>query len=177
LTTKIARRTAADDDAVDTAPRIPERLRLGYAVAKLARLVARNHAAQLDESVGLALAEWRLLLVLSTNRKTRFDIAAETSLIEKSHGSIAARALVRKGLITRTYDPADGRRVWLKRTAAGDRVVRRYLAETAAANRELWGSLTPVRQETMLKWLETLLDAAEAQSKRGLKRKRVRARG
>jgi DNA-binding MarR family transcriptional regulator len=162
---------------VDTAPRIPERLRLGYAVAKLARLVARNHAAQLDESVGLALAEWRLLLVLSTNRKTRFDIAAETSLVEKSQASLAARVLARKRLIKRTLDPADGRRIWLERTAAGDRVVQSYLAETSAANRELWGSLTPTQQRAMLKWLETLLVAAEAQSGQGLKRKRVRARG
>lgn len=176
MTTRIARRRAADESAVDAAPGIPEKLRLGYAVAKLARLVARNHAAQLAESVGLGLAEWRLLLVLSTNRKTRFDIAAEASLIEKSQASIAARVLARKGLIRRTIDPADGRRVWLERTAAGDRVVQNYLAETATANRELWGGLTPAQQAVMLKWLEKLVAAAESQTGQGLRRQRGRAR-
>jgi DNA-binding MarR family transcriptional regulator len=162
---------------VDTASTVPDRLRLGYTVAKLARLVARNHAAQLAESVGLGLAEWRLLLVLNTKRKTRFDVAAEASLIEKSQASIAARVLARKGLISRTLDPADGRRVWLQRTTAGDRVVQGYLAETSAANRELWGCLTPAQQAAMLKWLEKLAAAAESQTGQGLRRQRGRARG
>ena len=144
-------------------PDLPPGLELGYSVARLARLVARSHTARLDRLLGIGLAEWRLLLILKRDRQTRFDVAAEASLIEKSQASIAARNLERRGLIRRTPDSRDGRRVWFKRTAEGDRLVNSYLAETAATGRALWGQLTEPQQATMLKWLARLIAAAELQ--------------
>ncbi|MCU0975521.1 MAG: MarR family transcriptional regulator [Steroidobacteraceae bacterium] len=144
-------------------PELPPELQLGYSVARLARLVAHSHTARLGQLLGLGLAEWRLLLMLNRERQTRFDAAAEASLIEKSQASIAARNLERRGLIRRAPDSRDGRRVWFKRTAEGDRLVNSYLAETAASSRALWGQLTEAQQATMLKWLARLIAAAERQ--------------
>jgi DNA-binding MarR family transcriptional regulator len=134
----------------------------GYAIARLARLVARNATRRVADILGLTLAEWRVLLVLDDEQAARLDDVARRALLETSHASIAAAALGRKGLVERGAHPADRRLVHLRRTAGGARAVRRYLAATAAERRALWGVLSAAERRTLIGLLDRLIDAAVA---------------
>jgi DNA-binding MarR family transcriptional regulator len=149
---------AADSGAPKPSDLAPE-LVAGYAIARLARLVARNATRRVAEMLGLTLAEWRVLLVVD-GTPAQMEEIARRALLETSHASIAATALVRKGLIRRQPHPGDRRRVHVRRTAAGTRAVRRYLADTADERRALWGVLSRAERRTLVELLNRVIDAA-----------------
>lgn len=133
----------------------------GYAIARLARLVARNATRRVAEMLGLTLAEWRVLLVVDGN-PAQLEEVARRALLETSHASIAATALEQKGLIRRQTHPGDRRRVHVRRTAAGTRAVRRYLDATKAERRALWDVLSSTERRTLVQLLDRVIDAAVA---------------
>jgi DNA-binding MarR family transcriptional regulator len=146
-------------------------LQAGYQIARLARLIARNATRRLAEEVGLTLAEWRILLLMGDDSPVHLDALAEKALLEKSHASIAATALVRHKLVKRIASPGDARRVLLSRTSQGSRLVARYLAATAQERRALWGVLSAQQQATLHRCLARLLEVAEQDSfQRGTRR-------
>lgn len=133
----------------------------GYAIARLARLVARNATRRVAEMLGLTLAEWRVLLVVD-GTPAQMEEIARRALLETSHASIAAAALVRKGLIRRQTHPGDKRRVHVRRTPAGTRAVRRYLTATEVERRALWDVLSSAERRTLVQLLDRVIDAAVA---------------
>jgi DNA-binding MarR family transcriptional regulator len=68
--------------------------------------------------------------------------------------------LVRAGLIRKDRDPADRRRIQLRLTAAGVRVVESRSLLDAAGVRALLGSLTPEELTLGVEGLATLAQAA-----------------
>ena len=139
---------------------LPRELVTGYAIARLARLVARNATRRVADVLGLTLAEWRVLLVLEENGEDPLDEVARRALLEASHASVAATGLRRRGLIDRSIHPRDRRRVRLRRTPAGTRAVEQYLAETAAERRALWGVLSATERRELVQLLDRLVEAA-----------------
>jgi DNA-binding MarR family transcriptional regulator len=168
-TAPLAKRSVGDDGLSGS-------LHVGYQVARLARLIARDATRRLSEEVGLTLAEWRILLLMGDTSGSQLDALAELALLEKSHASIAAAALVRLKLVRRTASPGDGRRLLLSRTAQGSRVVARYLDSTAHERRALWGVLSPAEQASFGGYLTRLLEAAEREPVEPSLRKRARRR-
>lgn len=133
----------------------------GYAIARLARLVARNATRRVADILGLTLAEWRVLLVVD-GTPAQMEEIARRALLETSHASIAATALQKKGLIRRQAHPGDRRRVQVRRTPAGMRAVRRYLATTEVERHALWDVLSTVERRRLVKLLERVIEAAVA---------------
>lgn len=142
-------------------PDLPQDLEIGYAIARLGRLLARDAARSVARDVGLNLAEWRLLLVVDDARDRQFDSLADLALLEKSHASLASRALLGRKLIEQRPDPADRRRVLLRRLPAGRALVHRYLRGSAESRRGLWAVLTTREAAAMRAGLFKLLDRIE----------------
>ena len=136
-------------------------LALGYGIARLARLVARDATRRVAEVLGLSLAEWRMLLVTRPERPASLEELADRALLEKSHASIAATALAAAGLVRRAPSAEDRRRVLFTRTARGTRAVDAYLAATAGERRALWSVLSPSEQATLQALLARVLERAE----------------
>jgi DNA-binding MarR family transcriptional regulator len=143
---------------------LPGSLHVGYGVARLARLIARNATRRVAEEIGLTLAEWRILLLMGEDVAVHLDALADRALLEKSHASTAAAALARKKLVRRIPSSGDRRRILLSRTAMGSRVVARYLAATAEERRALWGVLSPAEQAALSGFIDRLLEAVERES-------------
>jgi DNA-binding MarR family transcriptional regulator len=148
------------------APPLPDGLDIGYALAKLARMIARHNAVQINALLGLTLAEWRVLLVLGDREQMQFNAVAELALLEKSHASTASRNLQENGLIRQAVDSTDRRRMLVARTKAGGRLVTRYLKATAADARSFWGVLSASEKQALRDSLRKLLDAAGDQDRR-----------
>ena len=141
---------------------LPPGLDSGYAIARLARLIARDATRRVGEVLGLTLAEWRLLLIMHPDKQAHLDELADRALLEKSHASVAATTLCAKKLARRAASPGDRRRVLFARTALGTREVQTYLAATTAERASLWGVLTSAEQAVLRKSLARLLAAAES---------------
>jgi MarR family transcriptional regulator, lower aerobic nicotinate degradation pathway regulator len=166
LTTESRRRTARKQPAgANRAVRrppsdLPRELVAGYAIARLARLVARNATRRVGDVLGLTLAEWRVLLVLEEDGEDQLDEVARRALLEASHASVAATSLRQRGLIDRSIHQRDRRRVCLRRTPAGTRAVRQYLRQTAAERRALWRVLSDAERGNLVQLLARLIEAA-----------------
>ena len=145
-------------------PALPDGLDMGYALSKLARMIARYNAARIDAVVGLTLAEWRVLLVLD-GKRMQFDCVAERALLEKSHASTASRVLERRGLIRQSRDATDRRRAVLTRTRTGTALVKRYLDQTADEVRKFWSVLSAAEKAAFRRTLNKLLTAAQEQDR------------
>jgi DNA-binding MarR family transcriptional regulator len=148
---------------------------LGYGIARLARLIARDATRRVNEVLGLTLAEWRLLLLMHSDVENHLDALAERALLEKSHASVAATTLADKKLILRTVSTEDRRRVYFTRTAVGNRAVETYLAATTNERSQLWGTLTDVEQRALRNYIDRLLDTAEKRLGGSRSRKKVRS--
>lgn len=159
-----------------TAAALPAGLGVGYGIARLARLIARDATRRLDEVLGLTLAEWRLLLLMRAGEQAHLDELADRALLEKSHASIAATTLTDKKLVRRAASPDDRRRVLFSRTPLGTRAVDSYLAATAQERTSLWNVLSPAEQTTLRGYLARLLNAAEQAMLEGGGRRPQRAR-
>jgi MarR family transcriptional regulator, temperature-dependent positive regulator of motility len=69
--------------------------------------------------------------------------------------------LVRRELVERVRDPADGRRNVLKLTGAGRRLHRKLVTRTARMNRVFLAPLDEAEQETLLRLVGRVAAAAE----------------
>ncbi|NBM18805.1 MarR family winged helix-turn-helix transcriptional regulator [Streptomyces sp. GC420] len=69
--------------------------------------------------------------------------------------------LVRRGLVARVRDPLDGRRNVLKLTEEGERLHRRLVTRTTRMNRVFLAPLDPGEQQTLLRLIARVADAAE----------------
>ncbi|MCZ8130285.1 MAG: MarR family winged helix-turn-helix transcriptional regulator [Steroidobacteraceae bacterium] len=157
---------AAATDATTAAkarqPDLAPDLVAGYAIARLARAVARNATRRVADLLGLTLAEWRVLLVLDESSADQLDEVARRALLEPSHASVATAGLQRRRLIARSEHPGDRRRARLRRTPAGTRAVERFLAETADERRTLWSVLSDADRRTLVELLDRLVESAAA---------------
>ncbi|MFC8591862.1 MarR family winged helix-turn-helix transcriptional regulator [Streptomyces atroolivaceus] len=70
--------------------------------------------------------------------------------------------LLRRELLDKERDPADGRRFLLRLTDEGSRTHRRLALRTVGMNRVLLGPLSPDEQQALLGLMHRVADAAEA---------------
>jgi DNA-binding MarR family transcriptional regulator len=173
---RAAKRTPGSGGNGSDQAALPDSLNVGYGVARLARLIARNATRRVAEETGLTLAEWRVLLLMGEKSAVFLDALADRALLEKSHASIAAAALARKKLVRRVANPRDRRRILLSRTATGTRLVSRYIAATAEERRDLWGVLSAAEQATLADFISRLLGVAERESLEAPLRRPYRSR-
>lgn len=117
-------------------PPLPERVSTGLAKVGLA---LRHQAWQDAGERGLTPTQGQVLVLLLERGERRLSEVADAMAIRAPTASEAVRALVDKGLVTKTPAPGDARALRLTLTAAGKREARRardwpeFLAEAADA--------------------------------------------
>lgn len=108
---------------------------LALHLAILGRLVDRSLARELAE-VGLNIAQWRALALLSLADSTTFRDLADYAWLDRGDLSRALRKLEADGLVRRSPHPTDRRSALLALTAAGRKVYLRFSGEWRKFERE-----------------------------------------
>lgn len=89
--------------------------RLAVASNRVSRMVARAYHARF----GLTIWEWRVIAVLGEGRPRTAQALCDAAAMDKVQVSRAVKALVERGLISRTRREADRRSALLELTADG----------------------------------------------------------
>jgi DNA-binding MarR family transcriptional regulator len=89
--------------------------RLSVASNAVSRLIARAY----EDKFGLSIAEWRLLAILGDEGPLTQQALCGRTLMDKVTVLRAARTLLRRRLIRRLPNPADGRSHRLSMTVSG----------------------------------------------------------
>lgn len=87
-------------------------------------------------------------------------LGGDVRLDRSTVADVVAR-LARRGLLERVRDPLDGRRNVLRATGEGLRLHRRLVARTESMNKVFLAPLDEEEQETLLRLIATVADAAE----------------
>ncbi|HBK07834.1 MAG TPA: MarR family transcriptional regulator [Acetobacteraceae bacterium] len=132
--------------------------RLSVAAETVARLIARNHLAE----IGLTMPEWRLVAAVG-----RFGVLSPTAAgayaaMDKVKVSRAAASLVGQGLLRQTQDPNDGRGRLLRLTRKGAAVYADLIPTADAIEATLMESLTKAERAVLHKALAKLSAHANA---------------
>lgn len=115
---------SVEDDEVDA---------VTDAVLRVSRLlvaVSARSIAAVDESI--SLAQFRLLVVLSTRGQRKVTELADALGVNPSTATRAVDRLIDAGLVDRRTNPRSRRESQVSLTAAGERVVRRVTASRRA---------------------------------------------
>lgn len=108
---------------------------LALHLAILGRLVDRCMIRRLAE-IGLNLAQWRAVALLSLSGKTTFRELAEYAWLDRGDLSRALRRLEAAGLVRRSPNPRDQRSIILALTPRGRRIYTAFSAEWRLFERE-----------------------------------------
>ena len=132
--------------------------RLSVASNAVSGLIARAY----EDRFGLSIPQWRLVCVLAEDRGlTQVQIVART-MMDKVTVSRAAQGLVKRHLIGRTRNKADGRSHMLTLTAAGRSLYAEIAPLALAYEATLIAGLAP-EEVALLKRLLARLQAAAGQ--------------
>jgi DNA-binding MarR family transcriptional regulator len=94
--------------------------RLSVAANAVSRLIARAY----EERFGLKIAQWRLIAVLADEGALTQQALCGRTVMDKVTVMRAAQGLVRRGLVRRLANNADGRSHRLALTRSGERMYR-----------------------------------------------------
>ena len=136
----------------------------GAALPRIAALAAALAAAELRlhaRRFGLDAAEWRVLATLGDGAAMSLAEALSRGAVERARAVRAAQTLARRGLVERTHDPFDARRLVLQLTTKGRALFRRAALLVRARERLLLAALAPGEQRELERLLAKLQRAAE----------------
>ncbi len=115
--------------------------------------VLRVSSRAAEKQVGLSAAQLFALQQLRQGRPASVNELAQRTFTHQSSVSVVAARLVRRGLVTRRVSRLDGRRVELRLTAAGRRLLRRA---PEPAQERLVAGLHVLREEERRRLARTL---------------------
>jgi DNA-binding MarR family transcriptional regulator len=149
-----------------TGPRRHRRTRApaSSALPRIAALAAALAAAELRlhaRRFGLDAAEWRVLAALGDGAAVSLAEAAARGAVERARAVRAAQALARRGIVERTHDPFDARRLVLQLTTKGRALYRRATLLARERERLLLAALAPGEQRELERLLAKLERAAQ----------------
>jgi DNA-binding MarR family transcriptional regulator len=145
-----------------TSPRPSSLLALAsYLLSQLSKFGRRRLEAVLDEH-DLVLIHHGVLAALSDLGPRSQQQLADALDVDKSHLVARIDDLQRRGLVTRTQDPADRRRNRIALTAAGRRLIDGLRPVAQESQQGFLNALSPAEQETLLSLLRRALDANDA---------------
>jgi DNA-binding MarR family transcriptional regulator len=113
------------------------------------------------ERHGLAVNEWRALVVLNEHEPLSATGIVDRSSMDKVSVSRAVATLEKRGLMERHVDPADRRRVLLRLTRAGRALVDDIVPLVTEVERDMLSVLTPEERTT----LESLMEKVAAKAR------------
>lgn len=136
----------------------------GYLLYLLA--ASSEHAsAQFHAQVsahGLRVPEWRVLACLVDNDGLMITKLAKLSLMEQSRMTRIVDQMHGRGLLLRTEDTQDKRRVRISLTAEGRRIAEALVGQAKAHEAQLLSSLADTDAARIKSVLATLLDVLES---------------
>lgn len=145
-----------DDPALTLDSFVP--FRLSVASNAVSEAVARVYRALFN----LSITEWRLVAVLAeTSGLSQQAIGARTRM-DKVSVSRAAIALARRGLISRSGDPADGRAYLLRLTEDGRTLYAAVAPKARAIERQLFAGFGDAELAALTAMLRRVEGAALA---------------
>lgn len=135
---------------------------LPYRLAVLSERVSRRLSVEYGRTLGLTLAEWRVLVhLLGPERASVRDIHAAVNL-EKPRVSRAVSRLVTAGLVRKTVDEGDARLVSIALTYDGREALNEILPKALEVERNLLSALSIEEQQHLYAIMEKLHAALDA---------------
>jgi DNA-binding MarR family transcriptional regulator len=110
----------------------------------------------------LTLPQLRILVVLDERGPTHLSDVADRLAVNPSSASRACGRLVRAGLVDRRSDPEDRRRIWLRLSPAGRRLVHRILTVRERLLADIVSRMDAADRERLMVALRRFNDAAGA---------------
>jgi DNA-binding MarR family transcriptional regulator len=127
-----------------------------FLLSRVANTVSNGTAQLVDERFGLALREARLMVVLGAlGQATAAELGAVT-VMDRAPVSRALSNLVVAGLISRTQDPLDARRLELQLTPKGQEIHAALVPELLHRERQLLSGLDATERQQLLTLLAKL---------------------
>ena len=144
MKSKSSARAARPEDADATAGDAPFLLEsfLPYRLSVTTNRISRLFARRYSEAYGLSIPEWRVLAVIGRAGTLSPGRVAQWAAMDKVKVSRAAAALVARGLLRQSADPADGRGRQLSLTRKGQTVHRGVIPLARAMEAQLATALT-----------------------------------
>ncbi len=95
-----------------------------YQAVALADQISRYTLSVVKSEAGLNLSQWRVLAAVAEKPGRTAKHVTEITPMDKTIVSRALSSLIRSGLIKKSPDPSDKRRLYLYTTPAGDAVYK-----------------------------------------------------
>lgn len=135
---------------------------LPYRLSLLSNTVSGTIAATYQDKFGISMAEWRIMAILAEYPDISADRVCQRTRIEKSVLSRAVARLLKRHLVSRTFEDRDKRRSILRLSDTGLAVYDEVMPVTETFEKKLLASLS--RQERLS--LDSLLDKLQQEADR-----------
>lgn len=133
---------------------------LTYRLHVLNKLSERGISERYQSKLDVTLPEARIIAAVgSFGPFSVMDLARHANL-DKSQASRAAEALIRRGLVARDSDPADGRVVLVSLTPEGRALYRRVMPIARKWNADLFDCLDNAERVALGKMLDRVIARA-----------------
>lgn len=137
---------------------------LTYRLHVLNKLSERGISERYQAKLDVTLPEARIIAAVgSFGPFSVMDLARHANL-DKSQASRAAEALIRRGLVARDSDPADGRVVLVSLTPEGRALYRRVMPIARKWNADLFDCLDNAERVALGKMLDKVIANALARA-------------
>jgi DNA-binding MarR family transcriptional regulator len=133
---------------------------LPYRLSLLSNTVSEGIASAYRDQHGLTVTEWRVLAILGRYAGITASEITERGAMDKVTVSRAVGRLDDKGLVKRTAQHDDRRRVALALTRSGVRLFNQVVPDALAYERRLLDTLTAAERSQLDALLEKLLVSA-----------------
>ena len=134
----------------------PYNLWLPYRLWLISEAVQDELEVYLREHFGLTRANWRIISTLSFNKLMSATQLAVWTNLDQTRVSQCMAQLAKEGLITRTINVTDRRKIRIRNTLKGDRLVARVMSKAIELEDELLSQLTEKEQTGLITALRKL---------------------
>ena len=127
----------------------------------LSNRVGRAFYVEIEGKFGVTLAEWRVLLTLTSEPGVSAAEITNRWAMEKMAVNRATQRLVDQGFVTRDRDPDDGRSYKLKMTTKGQKLYEKIAPSADKRYSELMAAIDSDEVDAMVRALQKIIRRAE----------------
>ncbi len=135
---------------------------LPYRLAVLSERISRRLTVEYEETHGLTVAEWRVLVHLQRSGEVSVREIRDCVNLDKPRVSRAVARLEKAGLVRKAQGEADGRLVAISLTGKGHEALAEILPAAEAVEARLLASLSVREYETFCAVMEKLHGVLDA---------------
>jgi DNA-binding MarR family transcriptional regulator len=132
-------------------------VRLFFALLRVGNRLSKDFEVAIRQTADLSFAGYQLLFTLKAVGPINPNHLARLSSVSTASMSSLLNTLERKGLLSRSADPEDGRRTIVNLTEAGDELVSALYLENMDREQAWSQSLTQSEAETLAELLRKIL--------------------